>query len=415
MFIPPLNAQESGKNSSPSQEKNVEPETCSASAELDKKLDKKQFYLLRTGFLTEGTATNDGKQYLLKTNFGTMSVPVANVEFVGETREDVYRYKKGFTNNRDCKELIKLAEWCFNNKLTQQGIAEYQLALQAAPNTILADVIRKRLETLQNSTSEPTGLSGVQTVFSQSSEESDNTEFNRWKNGIPKPVVDSFAKIVQPVLVSRCAATDCHGSGSENQFKLSIPSHTHGNTTYRNLQSVLQWIDLDYPVESQLLSVLISYHGGTKAAFSVESTQYNNIVQWVRLTAKELPNEYRTQPDNQKIIDQKITDQKNTDQKNNFQSAQNESVLRQKENVLPPALRDAILREPATTSPLPENPDSVQIKTNRTIPNNYSPTRLNIPNAPLQKSPAINDLPPTTDSAKDPFDPHFFNLRYHGK
>ncbi|MDR2754340.1 MAG: hypothetical protein LBC20_01415 [Planctomycetaceae bacterium] len=384
VFILPLNAQESGWNGYQSQEKNIEPETPSVN------LEKKQFYLLRTGFLTEGTATNDGKQYLLKTNFGTMSVPVGNVEFVGATREDVYHYKKGFTNDRDCKELIKLAEWCFNNKLSQQGISEYQRALQAAPNTVLADVIRKRLETLQNSTSEPTGLSGVRVMVPKSSEESDNIEINSRMNGISKPIVDVFAKKVQPVLVSRCAATDCHGSSSENQFKLSIPSHTLGNTTYRNLRSVLQWVNLDYPTESQLLSVLVSYHGGTKAAFSVESTQYNNIVQWVRLAAKELPNEYRTQ------------------------SSQNESKFPLKEDVLPPALRNAILQETSVTSP--ENPDSIPVKTNQVIPSNYSPTRLNFPNSSNslpQKTPSL-DLPLATDSIKDPFDPHIFNIRYHG-
>jgi hypothetical protein len=410
MFILPLHAQDSGGNGYQSQEKNSEPETVAANSE------KKQFYLLRTGFLTEGTAANNGKQYLLKTNFGTMSVPAANVEFVGATREDVYHYKKGLANDRDCNELIKLAEWCFNNNLTQQGIAEYQRALQAAPNAVLADVIRKRLEALQNPTSEPTGLSGVRTVFPSSPQEPDNgmNGVNRWINGIPKPVVNGFTKKVQPVLVSRCAATDCHGSGGENQFKLGIPSHTLGNTTYRNLRSVLQWIDLDYPVESQLLSALISYHGGAKAAFSVESTQYNNIVQWVRLAAKELPNEYRTKSA------ENGDDQKAVDRKDNSQFAQNELKLPLQGDVLPPALRNAILQETVTTPAFSEKPDSVQIKTNRIIPPNYSPTRLNIPDSVnssgLSHSLSHSLLPksPATDAVKDPFDPHIFNVRYHG-
>ncbi|MDR1141278.1 MAG: hypothetical protein LBL62_06275 [Planctomycetaceae bacterium] len=374
VFALPLNAQNpAGWDGYQSQEKNNELKELNKLKESNESgtaltnSEKGQFYLLRTGFLTEGTATNDGKQYLLKTNFGTMSIPVANVEFVGATREDVYHYKKGYVHDRDCNELIKLAEWCFNNKLTQQGIAEYQRALLAAPNPVLADVIRKRLETLQDPTSEPTGLSGVRTEFSQSSysEEPDNTGISRLMNGIPKPIVNSFAKKVQPVLVSRCAATDCHGSSSENQFKLSIPSHTHGNTTYRNLRSVLQWIDLDYPTESQLLSVLVAYHGGTKAAFSVESAQYNNIVQWVRLAAKELPNEYRSPSANQK---------KNN---NTTNSSEKEDAIPSKGDILPPTLRNAMI--------------------------------VDQPNLPLQ------NLPPTTNSVKDPFDPHIFNNQHHGK
>jgi hypothetical protein len=381
VFALPLNAQNpAGWDGYQSQEKNNElresrePKESNESGTAPTNSEKGQFYLLRTGFLTEGTATNDGKQYLLKTNFGTMSIPVANVEFVGATREDVYHYKKGYVNDRDCNELIKLAEWCFNNKLTQQGIAEYQRALQAAPNSVLADVIRKRLETLQDPTSEPTGLSGVRTEFSQSSssEESDNTGISRLMNEIPKPIVNSFAKKVQPVLVSRCAAADCHGSSSENQFKLSIPSHTHGNTTYRNLRSVLQWIDLDYPTESQLLSVLVAYHGGTKAAFSVESAQYNNIVQWVRLAAKELPNEYRSPSANQKKNNNNSTT--NSDEK--------KDAVPSKSDILPPTLRNAMI--------------------------------VDQPNLSLQNLP-LRDLPPTTNSVKDPFDPHIFNNQHHGK
>ncbi|MDR1962837.1 MAG: hypothetical protein LBQ50_03560 [Planctomycetaceae bacterium] len=399
LSVLPLSAQDSGWNGyQPQQQK--KPNNPAAQTTLNGSVpagsEGVRFYLLRTGFLTEGTATNNGKQYILKTNFGTMYVPVANVEFVGETREDVYRYKKGFVNDGNCNELMKFAEWCFSNKLPQQGIAEYQQALKTAPNAVLADVIQKRLEMLQDSES----ASEISATSSNISEKSEDAGAGRWMNGIPKPIVDSFTKKVQPVLVSRCAATDCHGSASENPFKLGIPSHTLGNTTYRNLRSVIQWIDLDYPTESPLLSPLVTYHGGTKAAFSVESAQYNNIVQWVRLTAKELPNEYRSQL---------------ADQKNGSQSAPNQSASSSKKIVLPPALRNAIIADSPIEEPdknvqkeIPAtfltsaNSVSVSPQPNRMPPPNDSPTRLDIPDSVLP------------DSIKDPFDPKIFNARYHG-
>jgi hypothetical protein len=387
VFVLPLYAQDFGKNKYQPPENNREPSTTiPANSE-----NTSRFYLLRTGFLTEGTATNDGKQYLLKTNFGIMSVPIANVEFVGATREDVYCYKRGAVNSNDCNDLIKLAEWCLSNKLPQQGLAEYQRALQTAPNSLLANVIQKRLETLRDSSPTSNGSSEVRTESVVPSEESG---INRWVNGIPKPIVDSFAKKVQPVLVSRCAAADCHGSVSENQFKLSIPSQTLGNTTYRNLRSVLQWIDLDYPTESQLLSVLVSYHGGAKASFSVESTQYNNIVQWVRLAAKELPTEYRSQV---------------AAHKNGNQTDKKESEFPLKGETLPPALRSAMIvnhpvsktnqPEIPTALPTPPNSDSIPVGTSLVVPSSYTPTRLNISGS--------------SDSSQDPFDPNIFNSRHH--
>jgi hypothetical protein len=422
--LPFLYAQDSGWNGYQLQSNNRK-STTEIPVDLENE-NKLQFYLLRTGFLTKGTATNDGKQYLLKTDFGTMSVPVANVEFVGATLEEVYHYKKGSVNVNDCNELIKLAEWCLSNKLPQQGMMEYQRALQTAPNPVLADVIRKRLETLQKPSAVSNGLSEVPAELALSSEESDDLEMSRWINGIPKPIVESFAKKIQPVLVSRCAATDCHGSMSDNQLKLRIPHQMFGNTTYRNLRSVLQWIDLDYPMDSQLLSVLVSYHGGTKAAFSVESTQYNNIVQWARLAAKELPMEYHSQM---------------TANKNDIRTDKKESNLQLQGNVLPPALRNAMIVSPSvaatntnqpeipnTTFVVPPNSNSVPVETSPVLPSNYTRTRLNLSSLShslpsdlsnsssnssiLQKS-GLSDSSSTSDSPKDPFDPNIFNSKYH--
>jgi hypothetical protein len=311
-----------------------------------------------------------------------------------------------------------------NNKLRQQGIAEYQRALQTAPNSLLADVIRKRLEMLHDSESaSSSNLSSnnlsssdlssnnlsnisakIQTEPASSLDNSGDTGITRWVNGIPKPIVDSFAKKVQPVLVSRCASSACHGSVSENQFKLRIPSHTFGNTTYRNLRSVLQWIDLDYPAESQLLSVLVSYHGGAKAPFSVESPQYNNIVQWVRLAAKELPAEYRSQS---------VAAQKKNKNNDDWKDKK-ELEFPLKGEVLPPALRNVMnvnhsgskTNQPETPPPflVPPNSDSIPFGTSPAFPSNGAPANYTI----LQKSATLD-----TDSPKDPFDPDIFNSRYH--
>jgi hypothetical protein len=282
--------------------------------------------------------------------------------------------------------------------LQQQGIEEYQRALRIAPNAILAEVIRKRLETTQDSKFESVELSSVQTRPNVSAESAD-TGLNRWINGVPKSVIDSFSKKVQPVLVSRCTAADCHGSNSGNQFKLGVPSHTVGNTTYRNLRSVIQWIDLDYPTESQLLSALVTYHGGTKPAFNVEASQYNNVVQWVRLASKELPNELRSQL---------------ADQKDKSRSTEKESALPVADNLLPPALQNLMITDqsaeksgknhsqevPATF--LTSITNSSTVEQNAGIPSNYLQTGLNVPNQP------------STESLQDPFDPVIFNTRYHG-
>ncbi|MDR0869439.1 MAG: hypothetical protein LBN39_01455 [Planctomycetaceae bacterium] len=240
------------------------------------------FFLLRTGLLMQGTATSEGKRYTMKTDFGSIQIPVENVEFVGKTPQDVYEYKNGSVNHHNCNELMKFGEWCFKNGLKEQGIIIFQKAEPLAPNDAVRSVIQNRLN--------------AETVPPEAVKESDGSDLGTAAGlNVPKSVVDMFAKKVQPALVQRCAAADCHGSKSEQPFKISIPQQVQGTTTNRNLQATLPWLDLDYPTESKLLTAMISNHGGCKVPYSVESTQYNNTVQWIQLTAKELPVEQRAQ------------------------------------------------------------------------------------------------------------------------
>jgi len=239
------------------------------------------FYLLRTGYLFEGTATLDGKQYVLQTPFGSMNVSVHNVEFVGKTKKDVYLYKRSNVDPMSCHALVKFAEWCISNGLTQEGIAEYQRAHQVAPQAGMAGFIQQRLDTLQQGEADPVPeLSVPQTEIPE-------------EVAVSKLLFDDFARRVQPTLVNRCATADCHGTHSEQQFKMGIPKVSQGSTSRRNLQAVLTYIDIDYPMESPLLAAVVTPHGGVKVALSEGSGQYIQTVNWVQQVAKELSRKQR--------------------------------------------------------------------------------------------------------------------------
>ena len=254
------------------------------------------FLLLRTGFLLEGIATLDGKHYSVKTEFGGVQIPVANVEFIGRSRHEVYLVRRNLVDGNNCQELMRFAEWCSNNGLIDEAVEEYARARQVVPNSSLDSTILRQIEFLQQQIEDPnetTPTTSSRTGLSTAgAADSDGADFNRLVSGMPKSIADTFQKKVQPTLTNRCAATDCHGSSSNNGFKVGIPRQPNGVTMYQNLQSSLRWIDPANPSASPLLTAMVTPHGNGKQLFNVESKQYIETVQWIQATLKDLPPEY---------------------------------------------------------------------------------------------------------------------------
>src|SRR5690606_23400655 len=59
--------------------------------------------------------------------------------------------------------------------------------------------------------------------------------------------------------------------------------------TLRNLSNTMDWVDLDHPSQSRLLSETLEPHGGrgTPIFTSTDSPQYLQLVEWVRLVASQ--------------------------------------------------------------------------------------------------------------------------------
>jgi len=261
-----------------------------------------EFYLLRTGTIVEGTATFDGRHYIVQTQFGTMSLPVQSVEFVGRSRMEIYLYKRSGVDPADFNALVRFAEWCISNGFIAEGIAEYQRAEQIAPNAVFAGIVQRRLETLRQMGTQietadlahdlPIPQVPIPQVPTPQVEipAGPLAEFS-----VSRQTFESFARRVQPILVNRCIAADCHGTHGDRQFRLGIPQESMGSTARRNLQAVLPYIDRDYPMESPILLALVTPHGGARTALPPESHLYTQAAQWVQQVAQELPSERRAE------------------------------------------------------------------------------------------------------------------------
>ncbi|MDR3111270.1 MAG: hypothetical protein LBU65_16500, partial [Planctomycetaceae bacterium] len=246
--------------------------------------------LLKTGMLVEGTIKQIETGYQVKTYFGSMTVPLANVERLGSSKQEIYQYKQSLVFSENTQDLIKLAEWCLANNMKEEGIAEYRRAKESATNQHLVKYIEERLATLTNVKSNsdyvmlPSETPETENVSEYASNNGTNIDDNLgvWSAKVPRSVYDGFAKKIQPILVNRCGASDCHGSKSESEFVL-FTTRQHGTSaTMRNLRSTLKYIDSTSPNESPLLALPMQIHGRTKPVFTKQNhAQFETLQQWV--------------------------------------------------------------------------------------------------------------------------------------
>ncbi|MGL4943142.1 MAG: hypothetical protein ACRC46_08120 [Thermoguttaceae bacterium] len=121
------------------------------------------------------------------------------------------------------------------------------------------------------------------------SSSNDDPALRAWSETVPLSVRTAFLKKVQPILLSRCGATDCHGSGATNDFRLASPRQ-HTNAAIVNLKASLRQLDLIDPLESRLITKPSTTHGKIAPLFSrSQQTQLNAIVQWADTAVAEVP------------------------------------------------------------------------------------------------------------------------------
>jgi|GEM_PF-5513324 len=360
----------------------------------------KQFFLLKTGMLVEASVETAGDSIKLKTQYGTMQVPKENIEFACETRENVYRYKKSQVSPNSCTQIINLAEWCLDNGFNREAFAEFQAALLIAPNDNLKNFIQQRIEQIQRSATQ-TEIAAKTINEAADGETRDTTDFfDRWANGVPNHVFDTFSKKVQPILVQRCASADCHGTSSSQKFKIQIPRQPGGKTTRNNFRATVQFINPDNPGASQVLSALVTKHAGKRALFSVESEQYANFIDWFQRTARELPPEWQNEMFAQNGVNQNAVKQVVYDVKPD--TGKPETV---KLDTLPKQFQESLEAMTKTGDAMPKT--GLKLSTPPNVPHIGAAENM----AVQQFSQAAKQ----PENSENPFDPFRFNSKYHGK
>jgi hypothetical protein len=242
--------------------------------------------LLRNQHVLAGRVTMLG-DYVQVTVGGAadVKVPRKDVWLIGTSLLDLYEQRFRLVERSGIEGHIALADWCIRQKMPAQAAEQLVKAIQIDPHDRRVLALEQKLI----SASKPESTSKVQAAALAATVSTEQLE--RTVHELPAGALERFAVVVQPIVMDRCGASGCHGSGSTTNFQIVQPSGSRVPSrryTQRNLFAVLSFVDRDEPEASQLLRLAREPHGGFRDAPLGEGRerQYEALRDWVLVAAR---------------------------------------------------------------------------------------------------------------------------------
>src|SRR5205814_2145149 len=92
-----------------------------------------QFVLLHDGKVVEGVTTVTAEKVTVRVGALDRAYPKAQVEFVGASKDDVYKHRLAKVDAADPAARLKLARWCMFAGMRTQALAESREVLKIQP------------------------------------------------------------------------------------------------------------------------------------------------------------------------------------------------------------------------------------------------------------------------------------------
>ena len=240
--------------------------------------------VLRNGQVLAGQVTQAGDYYVV-TLGGTSEVRLktSEVEAVCGSLDEAYEFKAGHLSGAGAKAHLELAEWCLRHDLHARCAQQLTRAMRLEPDNPTLKLLERRLEF---AVTEPkTKAAAVSATSSLASAE----QIEQAIRGLPAGSVEKFSAAIQPILLNRCGANQCHGPNSKAEFRLLRPAPgqvASRRFTERNLYAALQQLDAARPDDSPLLTLPQRRHGSSlSAVFDKHSQkQLAELTAWIKLT-----------------------------------------------------------------------------------------------------------------------------------
>jgi hypothetical protein len=247
--------------------------------------------LLRNGSLIEGAVTRAGDVVVVtQGNDVELRLPARDVEAVCASLDEAYEFKLRHASGSGIELHLSLAEWCLRHGLTGRSSEQLERASAIDASHPQLKSLQDRL-LLSQQAPPPAAAPPASPAGSASLEALDKA-----MQALPKASVEKFSGSIQPILLNRCGANQCHGPNARSAFRLLRPPSGQLATrrfTQRNLYAALSMLDRANPDASPLITKPQTRHGGSPTAIFDKHTQQQlaELIAWARLTvgASERP------------------------------------------------------------------------------------------------------------------------------
>ena len=245
--------------------------------------------LLANDRILEGDITQIGQQYCIaRDGSGQTWLPCPKARRLFESRDEAFQYLRTQANLDDPDERLRLARWCIQYEMWQQAQAELKAADRVRPKhaeTLRLSAVVERTMQHSEAPPTPTPLPIPRHETTTPKVAFNGLELNRECMGI-------FARRVQPILMNTCAC--CHVAGKSAAFKLAQvigDAPATGISSQQNLTAVLSQIKPSDPMNSPLLHMAATAHGGAgqPPLRNRDTPAYRTLEQWVKMTAAHAP------------------------------------------------------------------------------------------------------------------------------
>ena len=263
--------------------------------------DEVHFFLTSQEKLYEGIPEDRGDSWLIKLpgQTGGLLVSKLDVVFIGNSREEVFDFQREKLPPGNYGAAARLAEWGTRNQLSDRALdllkekiseadIETRVVLQRQIDRIeYVENLKKNAQDRLADHSSSGSSRRTKTPELQRLE-----EFSRY---VPISVQDTYARKIQPLLLSRCALSDCHQAGTPDRELVFVKpeKRTSRQENLLNLEQVLLRVDLTEPERSPILNhpEIIDQYGQQVYPFGNDTNtlkDYKHFTEWISSLGKKV-------------------------------------------------------------------------------------------------------------------------------
>ena len=238
---------------------------------------------LKNGQVIEGQIIRAGDYYVISRGENSeIRLKADEVELFCGSLLEAYEFKVRHLSGFSAKSNLDLAKWCLRHGLYAQCSEQLAAAKRLDPTNSHITELETRLQLALETPPPPSAARASPAVATD--------DLEATLQSLPRGSIEKFGAVVQPILLNRCGANQCHGPNAKSDFRLLRPPPgqiVSRRFTQRNLYATLRFVDRANPENSPLVALPQQRHGSSlSAVFDKHSVgQLAELVTWARLTS----------------------------------------------------------------------------------------------------------------------------------